>query len=608
MYKPQAHHASLIKKGRIDHVHQCNNLLQSYISSQALSQAHRLLQSMPRPDVISHNSILSGYFKFGLFSEAITHFDGASKRNARSWNLVLSGCVKYHKPGEALTHFVKMRCTSVRPDSFTYAIVIPCCDLGFGRQVHADVVKIGSELDAYLGTNLLKMYAEFGGIGDARRVFDGMPYRDLVAWNAMISCYSKHGMGEISVELFRQLVREGVFADEYTYATVLNEFEARWQVLEAMQVHALIIKRGFCSDRFANNALVNLYSKFGYVASASRLFEAIPYPDVVSWTVIIVGLLQSGHMNEGMRLFYQMQLANIEPNSFTFGGLLGAFANANAFGKGRQFHGLVLKFGLGANVVVGSAVVDMYSKFGEMDEAFRAFQEVPERDAVSWSVIICGYAKNGSGMEALKLYNEMLQLGPPGMRPNEAIFVGVLSACSHNGLLKEAYTYFREMVDKHRIIPKAEHYTCIVDLLGRAGLLQEAEALILALPMAPDNVMWGSLLGACKLHGDVEMARRILERLCAIEPHNSSNYVLLANSYTDIGEWGEAVEVREVMEARGIEKSAGRSWVEIGTSTHSFLAGDYLHPRIEVASGVLHRLNLQMRDVYAHDEVISSLY
>ena len=608
MYKAPVLHASLVKNGLIAHVYQCNILLQAYINSQALSDAHKLLHFMPQPSVVSYNTILSGYFKFGLVSEAIKLFDGTSKRDCHSWNIVLSGCVKNHKLGEGLTHFMKMRCSSVRPDNFTYAIIIPCCDLGFGQQVHADIVKVCSDLDAFIGTNLLRMYAEVGEIGDARKVFDGMPSRGLVTWNAMISCYSKYGRGDKSIGLFRQLGREGISADEYTYAIVLNEFAARWQVFEAMQVHSLIIERGFCSDRFTNNALVNLYSKCGYVASASRLFEEIPDQDVVSWTVIIVGFLQSGHMEEAMWLFYQMQLGDIEPNSFTFGGLLGACADANAFQKGRHFHGLVLKFGLlGADVVVGSAVVDMYSKCGEMGDALRAFQEMPERDIASWNGIICGYAQNGAGMKALKLYNEMVLLGPSGIAPNEVTFVGVLCACSHNGLLKEGYSYFKEMVDKHLIKPTAEHYTCMVDLLGRAGLLQEAEALILALPIKPDNVMWGALLGACKLHGDVQMTRRTAEHLYTNEPRNSSNYVLLANSYTDIGEWGEAVEIREVMQARGVEKTAGRSWVEIGTCMHSFLAGDELHPQIEVASQVLQRLYLQMRERYEHDEVIYSL-
>ncbi|KAK9274343.1 hypothetical protein L1049_019157 [Liquidambar formosana] len=256
MYKAQIFHAALVKSGLQNHVYQCNILLQAYIKSQALFDAHKLLHLMPHPTVVSYNTILSGYFKSHLVSEALELFKAAPKTDCQSWNIVISGCSQNQRLEEALTHFVKMRHGSIRPDNFTYSIVIPYCDFDFGQQLHAEIIKVCPSSDAFLGTNLLRMYAGGGAIEGARKVFDGMPHRDLVTWNALISCYSQYGMGDRTIELFRQLGREGIVADEYTYAIVLNEFASCLLVFEAMQIHSLIIQRGLCSDRFTSNALM----------------------------------------------------------------------------------------------------------------------------------------------------------------------------------------------------------------------------------------------------------------------------------------------------------------------------------------------------------------
>ncbi|XP_057954503.1 pentatricopeptide repeat-containing protein At2g13600-like [Malania oleifera] len=596
MFKPLILHASFIKNGFQNHVYHCNILLQAYIKAQALSDARKLLYLMPHPNVVSFNTLLTGYFKSRLVSEALKLFASVPETDTQSWNIVISGCAQNLRVREALTHFVKLFRSRVRPDKFTYSIVILCCDLGLGRQVHAQIVKFCSGLDAFLGTNLLRMYAGYGVPEDARKVFDGMPHRDLVTWNALISCYSEHGMGDMCVGLFCRLVREGIMADEFTYSIVLKEFASRLQVFEAMQVHALIIRGGYCFDRFTNNALINLYCKCGFIASAVMLLEEMPDRDVVSWTTIISGLLQRGYIKDALWLFHEMQFANVQPNSFTFGSFFSACAVTNLLQMGKQFHGLVLKFGLETSVVVGSAVVDMYSKCGELNEALKEFQSMPERDIVSWNGIICGFAQNGDCEEALKLYAEMVRLGPSIIAPNDVTFVGILGACVHNGLVQEGCDYFKEMIHKHLIKPKTEHYTCMVDLLGRAGLVEEAEALVLSLSFKPDFVMWGALLGACKLHRNLEMARRTVKRLCADEPWNSSNYVLLSNSYTFIGEWSKAVEVREAMDSRGVQKTLGCSWVEIGSCMHSFLASHKLHPQIKEVDEVLQRHYIQMED------------
>ncbi|XP_028805261.1 pentatricopeptide repeat-containing protein At5g48910-like [Neltuma alba] len=368
------------------------------------------------------------------------------------------------------------------------------------------------------------------------------------------------------------------------------------RLMEAVQVHSCAIKLSFCSDPFITNSLLELYAKCGLIDNALVLFEEIQDKDVFAWTTIVTGLSQSGHVDEAMWLLYEMQLADVEPNSFTFGGMLGACAARNTLQRGRQLHGVAIKYGFENNLVVGSAISDMYSKCGEMQHAFMMFQSMPQRDIIVWNGIIGGFAQNGEAMKAMKLYNMMVQLGPSVISPNDVTFVGVLSACSHRGLVQEGCRYFNDMIHKYMIKPKIEHYTCMVDLLGRSGLLEEAEALLLQMPFKADAVMWSTLLGACKLHGNLTMAKRISGDLHTAGPWNSSNYVLLANSYAFMGEWSETLEIREMGNSKGLKKSLGCSWIEAGGHMHSFISGDKSYPLIERVYSVLKSIYIQMSD------------
>ncbi|KAF3454287.1 hypothetical protein FNV43_RR04734 [Rhamnella rubrinervis] len=292
---------------------------------------------------------------------------------------------------EGLAHFVKLRSSFVRLDSFTYSIIVPCCDMVLGQQVHADVVEIYSVSDVFLGTNFIGVYAGVGEMGAAMKVFDEMPKRDLVAWNALISCYSKAGMGERSMRI--------VF-------------------------------------------------KVWLFASSLALFKELPEQDVVAWTTIITRFSESGNMECASWLFYETRFENIQQNSFTFASLLSACAHLNAFQSGKQLHGLVLKYGLETDVVMGSVMLDMFSKYGQMEDAITFFRMIPEKDTISCNGIIGGYAQNGEATKALKLFDEMVHLESPTVSPNDFTLIGVLSACSHNGLLKEAYGYFNDMIHK----------------------------------------------------------------------------------------------------------------------------------------------------------------
>lgn len=594
MHKAQKLHASIIKKGLENNVYQCNLLLQAYTKSHAVSTARKLLRFMPNANVVSHNTLLSAYFNAGFVPQALEAFSATPNRDSHSWNILISGCVKNRRIEDAMAHFVKMRYSSVKPDDCTYSIVLPFCDLSSGYQIHAEIVKVCSICNSYLRSNLLLMYAGCGVIEEARKVFDEMPVRNLVTWNSLISCYSRRGLGDFCFSLYKQMKREGVSADEFTHSIILNEMASHLQLVEAMHIHSSVIKLGFCFDPFISNSLLELYAKCGLVECALSLFDEIQAKDVYAWTTLITGLSHSGHTDDALWIFYEMQLADVKPNSFTFGGLFGAFATRNTIQRGKQLHGVAIKYGFENSLVVGSAISEMYSKCGEMQYAFMMFQSMPERDIVVWNGIICGYAQNGEAMKALKLYNYMVRPGPSFTLPNHVTFVGVLTACSHSGLVEEGCQYFNDMIHKYMINPKIEHYTCMVDMLGRSGLLEEAEALVLQMPFKADAVIMSALLGACKMHRNITMAKRISEHLHTKGPWNSSNYVLLANSYAFVGGWNESLEIREMVNSKGLKKSMGCSWIETGGHMHSFISWDKSHPQIERVYEVLQSIHIQI--------------
>ncbi|XP_072975237.1 pentatricopeptide repeat-containing protein At2g13600-like [Typha angustifolia] len=590
-------HASLLKSGLHSHVYRCNLLLRAYVRSNALSDAHRVLHLMLQPTVVSYNTLLSGYVNSHRIDDALDLFDKMPITDSWSWNTLISGLVRNDRCNEAVYRFVRMNRGAVRPDNYTYSIIAPCCHLTIGRQVHAHVLKAWSDSDPFVGTSFVRMYAESGQLDEAREVFDGLSQRDLVSWNVLCDCYSKFGMGHLCLQAFLELVRIGIRPDEFTFATVLNELANCLQSFEGMQVHSMIMRAGYCWDTFTCNALLNLYSNCGHVDLADRLFSEMPEHNVVSWTAMISAFAAGGYQSDAFDTFQLMRMGGVKPNSFTFGCLIGSCASANALQRGKKYHALVLKHGLEMDAVVASSLANMYSKCGETNDALSLFNSMSERDVVSWNTMICGLAQNGEAMKSLQLFDEMVQSHQPFITPNSNTFLGVLSACSHVGLVHKGCKYFRDMVYDYSIEPQPEHYACLVDLLARAGLLEEAEDIILALPFEPDAVIWGALLGACRRHGNLVMAKHIAKRLFVAEPGNSSNYVLLSNMLIANRAWDDALDARELMCANGAQKVVGTSWIDIRGSVHSFTAGFTCHPQFGLISDMLRKLELTMFDI-----------
>ncbi|CAK9865911.1 unnamed protein product [Sphagnum jensenii] len=358
-------------------------------------------------------------------------------------------------------------------------------------------------------------------------------------------------------------------------------------------VHAHIIKSGMQPDIYLGNTLLNMYANTGSVIDTHRVFDKLPQKDVVSWNTMIVGYAKHGYGEEAFRLFHQMQQEGFKPDTVTCTSTLKACTGPRALEWGKHVHSHIMKAGYNVDVRIGNALIDMYAKCGSLEAACQVFDVMPERDVISWTAMIVGLAQHGCGEEALQVFEQMRV---EGVEPNAVTFVGVLSACSHAGLVEEAYGYFSSMCHQNGISPVGEHYGCMVDLLGRGGHLKEAEDLIKKMPVEADATIWGSLLGACRTHGNVELAECAAENCLQLEPKDAAVYVLLSHIYAAAGMWGSVTKVRNTMKERGIQKEPGRCWIEVENKIHTFVAEDRTHPQTEEIYAELDKLTGQMKE------------
>lgn len=339
-------------------------------------------------------------------------------------------------------------------------------------------------------------------------------------------------------------------------------------------IHGVVCKQEFELNSVVGNALMDMYVKCECLEAAKRVFDEIPQRDIMSWTSMISGLVRCKRPKEALELFRIMQVSGVEPDKVVLATVLSACASLGALDYGRWVHEYIERRGIESDAHIGTAMVDMYAKCGCLDTALQTFHGMHNKNVYSWNALLGGLAMHGRGEEALDHFTQMVKAG---MRPNEVTFLAVFSACCHSGLVEEGRRYFDDMTGVYNLAPKIEHYGCMVDLLGRAGLLREALDLVRAMPMQPDVLIWGAMLSACKAHGDVKLSRQILGNLLELRSHDSGVYVLLSNIFATNDRWEDATRLRRLMKAKGIRKAPGSSVVEVNGQTHEFLAGDSDH-------------------------------
>ncbi|CAM6002728.1 unnamed protein product, partial [Sphagnum balticum] len=552
----------------------------------------RIIQSRCESDVFVRNSLVDMYAKCGSMEEASRVFNKLPSWAAVCWNAMIFGHVKCGEGHKALQLFQKMQHEGVQPDPATYVGVLNACAnvvaLEEGRRTHERIIQSRCESDVFVRNSLVDMYAKCGSMEDACRVFNTMPSHDVVSWNALLGGFAMHGQGKEALVHFERMCEEGVQPNYVTFVGVLNACASVIALEEGRHVHQQIIQSGLESDVFVGSSLVDMYAKCGRIEDAWKVFHKMPSRDVVTWNAVVLGHVKCGHEQKALELFQQMQQEGVRPNSVTFVGVLNACASVIALEEGRHVHQQIIQSGLESDVFVGSSLVDMYAKCGSIEDACRVFNKMPSRDVVTWTAILGGCAMHGHGREALKHFEQMCD---EGVQPDDITFVCVLSACSHAGLVDEGMCLYASMIRDYMIPAKLEHYTCMVDLLSRAGHLQEAENMIMAMPCKPQAAAWMALLGACRIHGNVGMAERVAKRILEMEPENAAVYVLLSNIYAAAGNRHLCENVEWQRKERGAKKQPGCTWIEVNNEVHMFVVQDQDHPQMIEIHAELQRLS-----------------
>ncbi|XP_024541824.1 putative pentatricopeptide repeat-containing protein At3g01580 [Selaginella moellendorffii] len=513
-------HAHIEKRGMDKDLYVRYSLIRMYLrcrGASGLADAKRLFFSMKRRDVI-------------LWTEMI----GAHARLGQS--------------DAALELYKRMRVEGVMPNKVTFLTLLGACSsrekLPDGRVVHKRIVEQGLESDVAVANALLKMYIACGSLEDASTVFEAMKQRDVVSWTTMIMSHGQDGTGKEAVKLFRRMLVEGLKPDCIACVALINACASGMVLDEGRFIHGCVRRSGFYEDVSVGTSLINMYGKCGSVEEAKAVFDEFSssHTSVVFWTAMMATYAQNGR-SEALHLFRAMQLQGIRPNEMTFATVMNSCASYSTLEEGRAVHALIVESGFDSDPVVANSIVTMYGRCGELVEAGRMFDKMLVREASTWNAMITACAQHGLWDEALKLFYRMKQLGE---KPNNITLVGVLSACAHAGLVEEGCNNFATMHDYFGVRPTLQHYGCMVDLLGRAGWLREAEEMIKTMPFQADAAMWTAFFGACKTHGDVEGARRAAEIVMELEPNNTGMLEFLrAQSFSESASSTESSEEQE---------------------------------------------------------------
>ncbi|XP_077245144.1 pentatricopeptide repeat (PPR) superfamily protein [Tasmannia lanceolata] len=558
-------HSQLISHGFGSNVFAMTAVVNMYAKCRQVEDARKMFDRMPVRDLISWNAIIAGYAQNGVASKSL--------------EMVLL----MHKEGQ-------------RPDSITLVSILPACaDLGslrIGRSIHGYALRARFEGLVNILTALVDMYSKCGLIGTARLVFDRMRIRNVVSWNTMIDGYAQSGDSKEAMKIFRNMIDEGVKPTDVSIMGALHACADLCDLKQGRSIRELLMQIGLGSDVSVMNSLIAMYSKCKRVDIAAEIFNNLRGKTRVSWNAMISGYAQNGHANEALDHFCKMQRENVKPDSFTLVSVIPALADISVLRQGKWIHGYVIRSCLEKNVFVMTALVDMYAKCGGVHIARKLFDMMDDHHVTTWNAMTDGYGTHGFGEAAVNLFEEMQG---SLIKPNDVTFLCVLLACSHSGLVNEGRRYFISMKQDFGIEPGMDHYGTMVDLLGRAGRLDEAWDFIQKMPIEPGISVFGAMLGACKIHKNVELGEKAAWRLFELEPQDGGYHVLLANIYATASMWEDVAKVRIMMEKKGLKKNPGCSFIELKNEVHTFYSGCTNHPQAEIIYATLEVLGSEIK-------------
>ncbi|KAK9733314.1 hypothetical protein RND81_04G059300 [Saponaria officinalis] len=549
-----------------------NLMIKGYVMCQwggmrYVDEAKLLFDRMPERDMVSWNTMISGYARARRMDDALDLFNHMSSKDVITWNAMVTGFLQNGDVDNAIEWFKRM---PRRDASSLSALVSGLIRINEWEKANimlrdcreCDYVGKGGLVQAY--NTLIAGYGHKGRVDEARKLFDQIPYdgyenvgekvefkRNLVSWNAMIMAYVKVGDLASARELFDQMVER----DTFSWNTMISGYVKASNMEKAAKLFFEMRN----PDTVSWNMMISGYAQIGNLKSALDFFGRTPKKSRFSWNSMIAGCDTNGDYEGAIQLFIQMQKEQVKPDRHTLSSILSVCTGLVALDLGRQIHQLVFKT-LVADTPIINSLVTMYSRCGAIADARGVFDDMGVvKDVITWNAMIGGYASHGYGMAALELFEAMKGLK---VQPTFITFISVLNACSQTGLLNEARNYFSSMVSEFRINPRSEHYAALVDIVGRHGHLKEAIDLINNMPHKPDKAIWGALLGACRMHNNVELARIASEALSKLEPESSASYVLLHNTFADLEQWEDAKQVRNMMEIKNIRKGRASSWVD----------------------------------------------
>lgn len=542
-------HCLIFKFGLNNEIFIGNALVTLYSKCENLVEAERVFFEMPRKDLVSWNAILSGYAQEGSYGS------------------------------EAIMVFIQMVRGGICLDHVSFTSVIAACsqkgNLDFGKQVHTLSMKRGYGTHVSVCNVLMSLYSKCATVEDSLLVFENTVDRNVVSWTTMLTINETD-----AVNIFREMRRHEIYPNDVTFVGLIHAITTNSMVREGQVAHGLCIKLNFLLELNVANCFITMYGKFNFLEDCIMVFEELNYRDIISWNALLSGYSLNGMYEEALQVFFFVSFES-RPNPYTFGSVLHAIASSESLSLrwGQLCHCFIRKLGLNTHPVVSGALLDMYAKRGNICESQKIFSELTEKSQVSWTAIISAYCRHGDYESVMNHFKEMIM---EDVKPDSITFLSVLTACGRNGMVDTGLEVFSSMINDHSIEPTSEHYSCIVDMLGRAGRLDAAEQFMNQIPGGPGLSVLQSLLGSCRIYGNVEMATRVSDTLIAMEPNESGSYVLMSNVFAEKGKWEKVAKLRAVMRDRRVTKQIGFSWADIdhvndSAYLHGFSSGDKSH-------------------------------
>lgn len=474
-------------------------------------------------------------------------------------------------------------------------ILKTCKNLEEFKKVHAHVLKWGFFWNPFCASNLVATCAlsHWGSMDYACSIFRQIDEPGAFDFNSLIRGFVKDVKFEEALFLYNEMFERGVEPDNFTFPALFKACAKLQALKEGMQIHGHVFKLGFEYDLFVQNSLINMYGKCEKVEFASAIFKQMDQKSVASWSAIIAAHASNGLWSECLKLFGEMNSEKCwRPEESILVSVLSACTHLGALDLGKCTHGSLIRNISALNVIVETSLIDMYVKCGCLEKGLCLFRMMAEKSQLTDSVMISGLAMHGQGKEALSIFSEMLR---EGLEPDDVVYVGVLSACSHAGLVNEGLLCFDRMKLEHRIVPTVQHYGCVVDLMGRAGMLGEALELIQSMPIQQNDVVWRSLLSASKVHHNLEIGERAAKNLFQINSHHPSDYVVLSNMYARAQRWDDVAKIRTEMASKGLNQSPGFSLVEVARKVYKFVSQDRSHPTWDNIYEMIHQMEWQLK-------------